>query len=430
MADTITIEVTESNEIITVEVASSDLAAYALKTELLANRVVVTQDNAIAVLGGTIDSDKEYFLDGIIDMGSTSIEVPAGGIYIRGYNFDISGLISTENNYTLFTSPVGGSGNILFNEFHIDISGTLSKVYDIFSDNGFKAIEVEKINFNNCTSLGEITNYRQGLETGTGRFGGTPNLILSGTWVGGYFIDTSIVRSLIDGTYSLFEEGTSFLMSSRFRTNMNVDLNSTVALLDFNSTNFVNPNTLQLTGCIVTRNGVSDSSDLTLVPNITQAELPSKWTENNGLPNTFVGGVANVTVEVETVINTINVPETLLGTFATSDLQHVDSPSNGQLRHTGDSPAEFDVSFDFILDGQQNSEYKIELVHNNGGSVVVFSQVRTINNLQGGRDVAYYSGGATVTLRENEYLYWQVSNITGAQNCTIELDSTWVVRER
>ena len=105
MADTITIEVTESNEIITVEVASSDLAAYALKTELLANRVVVTQDNAIAVLGGAIDSDKEYFLDGIIDMGSTSIEIPPGGIYIRGYNFDISGLISTENNYTLFQCP-------------------------------------------------------------------------------------------------------------------------------------------------------------------------------------------------------------------------------------------------------------------------------------------------------------------------------------
>ena len=38
---------------------------------------------------GTIDSTKEYFIDGIVDMTGVSIEVPAGGINLSGYNFDL-----------------------------------------------------------------------------------------------------------------------------------------------------------------------------------------------------------------------------------------------------------------------------------------------------------------------------------------------------
>jgi len=431
MADTILVEVTESNEVITIEIASEDLGLYALKTEAILNeRVFVTQANHAKTLGGTIDSNKEYFLDGIIDMGSTSIEIPSGGIYIKGYNFDISGLVSSANNYTLFTSEIGGSGNVLFSDFHVDISGTNSKVYDIVGDSGFEAIEVNRLNFNNCTSLGEINTYRQGLETGTGRFGGTPNLILSGTWLGGYFIDTSIVRSLVDGSYALFEEGTSFLMSSRFRTNMNVDLNSTISLLDFVAANFVNPNTLQLTECIVTRNGIADASDATLVPNITQKELPSKWEKNVGLPNTFVGGLSSLGAEIETTINTQNVYENMLGTFVFSDLQHFDNPSLSQIRHLGDNPIEFTVNFNFVLEGTKNEEYEIALVKNDGSDTVIYELVRVINSLQGNRDIAYFSGRANVTLNQDEYLFWKVRNTTGSQNCTLELDSNWEVTKR
>ena len=68
------------------------------------NRVTVTQENLNDTLGGVIDPTVQYFLDGVIDMGSTSIEVPADGIYISGYNFDISGLTSSEEIYYLETS--------------------------------------------------------------------------------------------------------------------------------------------------------------------------------------------------------------------------------------------------------------------------------------------------------------------------------------
>ena len=167
----------------------------------LDNRIIVKQASDF----GTIDSTKEYFLDGVVDMGAVSIEIPIGGINIKGYDFNSSGLTSSENTYKMFTSPIGGSGDVLWSDFKIEVTGTASQILDIVSDDGNKAFEITRINFNNCTSLGEIDNYRQGLEVGTGRFGGTPNLIFSGAWSGGYFIDSSIVRGLTDGAYSLYE---------------------------------------------------------------------------------------------------------------------------------------------------------------------------------------------------------------------------------
>ena len=147
---------------------------------MLENRVIVTQANKDTTLGGTIDSTKEYFIDGIIDMGATEITVPSGGINIKGYDFNVSGLTSSENSYTMFTGA--NAGDVLFSDFKIEVDGTSSKVLDLTNGSGFNAFEIARINFNNCTSLGELNGYRQGLESGTGRFGGTPNLILSGTW--------------------------------------------------------------------------------------------------------------------------------------------------------------------------------------------------------------------------------------------------------
>ena len=102
-----------------------------LYNSLLEKRIVVNQGNVATTLGGTIDSTVEYFIDGILDLTGVSIEVPATGIYIRGYNFDISQLVCTDDTYTMFTSPIGGSGNILFDDIAIEVSGINSKVYDL-----------------------------------------------------------------------------------------------------------------------------------------------------------------------------------------------------------------------------------------------------------------------------------------------------------
>ena len=117
----------------------------------LKNRIIVTQENVALTLGGVIDSTKAYFLDGNIDLGTIEIEVPSGGINIKGYDFNTSGLYSTENNYTMFTSPVGGSGDIVWDKFSVEASGTSSKIFDIKDATGFHAIEITAVNYIDST---------------------------------------------------------------------------------------------------------------------------------------------------------------------------------------------------------------------------------------------------------------------------------------
>lgn len=389
---------------------------------------------AASDLAGSLSSDTVYFIDGVIDMGTQSIEVPVGGLSLSGHNFDVSKLISSEASYTMFTSPVGGSGNLVGKDYALEVTGTSSQVYDITSATGFDAFEFARINYNNCTSLGTITGYRQGFETGTGRFGGTPNLTLAGTWSGGYFIDASIVRSLDAGmTGALFQEGAAFTMASRFRSNMNLDLPASAAYLDFQSSNFPNPSTLQLTGGIVSRNGVFDADDSNLTPNISAVELPSAWSDNVGLNNTFEGGELGVTTEVATTVAVANTYYDLAGTYTSNDLQHFDSPSNGQLRHLGTSPREYSVIASLVIVGTSGHDIRVRVRKwDDSASAFVeeFSQVREVNALVGGRDVAFFTLLGNITMDVNDYVILQVRNETLATNVTAELDSFLRVEER
>jgi len=374
----------------------------------------------------TLDSTVLYLIDGVIDFtgSGVSIEVPAGGLNLAGFTFDVSKLICSNDNYTMFTSPVGGSGNLLGFDYAVEVSGSNSKVYSLTSATGFDAFEFSRINYNDCSSLGEIINYRQGLEVGTGRFGGTPSLTLSGVWVGGYRITTSIVRGINDAMAEpLFKAGAGFSMLSRFLTDINVDLGALAPLMDFSASNFPNPSTVQIQGAIVTRNGVLGPDDATVMPNLSASELPSFWVGNNGLSNTFVGGRLSVSSEVETTINTQNVFEPIAGVFDSSDLQHFDEPSNGQLRHLGANPREFEVYCNFIIDGASNAVINIRLrkfKSSDSTFSTVTEQTRQINALVGSRDVAFFNVSDNFTLDQNDYVFWEAANASSTSNITLE----------
>tara|TARA_R110002167_G_scaffold106599_7_gene273263 strand:+ start:8169 stop:9617 length:1449 start_codon:yes stop_codon:yes gene_type:complete len=393
----------------------------------LSNRIVVTQASDF----GVIDSTKEYFLDGVIDMGATQITVPSGGINIKGFDFNISGLTSSENNYTMFTGAT--AGDVLFFDFKIEVTGTGSKVFDLTNSSGFNAFEISRINFNGCTSLGELEGYRQGLETGTGRFGGTPNLILSGTWLGGYFIDTSIVRSLTVGAYSIYEAGTAFLMNSRFRSNQNIDLPSTASFIDFAQSNFANPNTLQLDNCIVSRNGVFDATDPAILPNIDRSDVESYFKGNTGILNTYVGGKVFVNSTSITVISADSTFYTLNGVWSSENLQHFENPSGGELRHLGVNPIEFNLVADLTLDSNPNDVLEVRFRKWNDATSTFENfgnQVRQVNNLVGGRDVAFFTILESITLNQNDYVFLQVANNSDSTDITAEIDSFMRVEAR
>ena len=396
-------------------------------------QVVVTEPSQ---LSGTLRSDVIYFLDGVIDFTGTglSIEVPAGGLSLAGHSFDVSGLRCEDDNYTLFTSPVGGSGNLLGVDYFVNVSGANSKVYDLTDATGFNAFEFQRINYNSCTSLGEITNYRQGLEEGTGRFGGTPTLTLSGNWVGGYRITTSIVRGLSASMNApLFKAGAGFVMNNRFLTDINVDLGATASLFDFSASNFPNPSTVQVQGAIVQRSGTFDATDATLTPNIAASDLACSWGSNIGLDNTYVGGKVAVTAETATTISTLGVFEDLAGTYTASELQHFDNVSGSQLRHIGNNPRDYRIYIDATVDGPQNNEIQLKVVKwdDSASSFVdVGSQRRQVNALVGGRDVAFFNETLTTQLDINDYIKLQIANNSGTGNLTVENDSFMVISER
>ena len=417
--------------------APTTIAGYGIADAYTPDSVVLIKQ--ASDLAGTLDATKDYFIDGIIDMGSQSIEIPAGGLNLTGSTFDVSRLISSAAGYTMFTSPIGGSGNVLGRDVAFEVTGAGSQVFDLVSATGNDAFEFARVNFNNCTSLGTIDNYRQGLETGTGRFGGTPNMTLKGAWSGGYFIDTSIVRALDAGmTGALYQAGAGFTMASRFRSNQNIDLPANVAFIDFSPSNFANPSTVQLDGCIISRNGSFDSTDANITPNISKSDLQSNWQDNVGIGNTFVGGRLTVTAETVTTINTQSVFETLIATtWAASLLEHFDDlavDTNGRgLRHLGSTPREYEINGDLIIDGNSNSEISVKIVKYDSsipGEVDVFTQTRQVNALVGARDVAFFSIPAVVELDANDYIYLKISNNTGTQNVTLENDSKITIKAR
>ena len=400
------------------------------------NRVVINPTDGPAILSGTIDSSVEYFIDGFVDMGALEITVPAGGITIRGYNSAQSKLFSTAASYTLFNG--GTAGNVLLNDFTIDVSGTSSKVYNITgngSPSSFSAIEISGINYENCTSLGEITGFRQGLEINTARFGGTPNLILSGTWGGGYRMAESIVR-ILDSGFSgvLFQQGTSLTMASRFLTDMNVDLPAgTSGICDFDATVFAGSSLFQFHECLVTRAGANAPDDVNYFTGIGHADLDAEFRNNKGLSNTFVGGKLTLSTEIATTIVTINTPVVLAGTYTASTLEHFDEPSSGQLRHLGDDPRDYRVSVYVQVEGTAADDITVHLMKYDASattSSIVDSKTRQILNLTGANDYADFSMLDFVILDINDYVYLEVENNTGTGNVTASLTSTITVEER
>lgn len=397
--------------------------------DALSGVIIVNQSNAATVLAN-IDSTKQYYVDGVVDISGIEIDIPQGGASFRGYDFYNSRFYSNSDNYTMFDGAAD-NGNFLMSDLSIEVVGTGSQVYSLKGATGNEAFEVIRVNYFNCTSLGIIDNYRQGLESGTGRFGGTPTLTLAGVWLGGYRATTTIARGLSDTMNApLFKAGLGFQMNSRFLTDANVDLGLTASLIDFDGSEFPNSSTIQIKDALITRNGIADASDLTTTPNILASNVKCDWQENNGVDNTFFGGYLNNSAEVETVL-AFNVPSLLNGTWDALDLQHFESSVNGRLTHLGDSPRDYKVNVDIVIDGGANDELLFEVIKNKGGQLItVMSQQRTVNNLQGGRDVAFFSRAFTVVMDDQDYMYMQVTNLTDATNVTAEIDSILIIEER
>ena len=383
-----------------------------------------------ADLSGDLDGSVIYFITTSIDMGDQSITVPAGGLNIRGHTFDISKLTTYEDSHTLFVSPSGGSGNLLMTGLAIEVTGTSSQVYDLTAATGSEAVEIADLNYNDCTSLGELTDFRQGLETNTGRFGGTPELTFSGAW-DGFRATTAIVRN-IDNISALFKTGAGLSFSGRFITDINCDLPANGALIDFSPSEFDSNEGLVLNKCFVTRDGDIDSSDTTIYPNIDNTSVKSNWDDNIGVPNTKKYSKGVCTAEVTTTVSATSTFYPLAGAITIETSSHFDEPSNGQYRLLTGNGA-YTMSGDLTLDSNANDQIVVRVTKSTDGGSTFPSEInrvlRTINNLSGPRDVAFVPLNFIATLKAGDRIRIEVSNETGTNNITQELDSYFIVTE-
>ncbi len=223
-------------------------------------------------------------------------------------------------------------------------------------------------------------------------------------------------------------------MASRCWSNQNIDLPQNASFIDFSPSNFINPSTLQLNSMILTRVGVFNATDTNYTPNIDRADLVCSWKNNNGLPNTFEGGKILIGVASQTTINTINVFETLqANTWTTTQLQHFDNPSGGQLRHLGNTPREYKFIGGFGLESQSNNVLTLRVTKFDSSTSTfstVFDQSRQVNSFVGGRDVAFFNININTELDQNDYIELEVSNNSSTQKITAEAGSYFILEQR
>ena len=114
-------------------------------------------------------------------------------------------------------------------------------------------------------------------------------------------------------------------------------------------------------------------------------------------------------------------------------MTHFDSPSSGQLRHLGDSPREYQIGGQLVIDGSANDVVALKAVIFRFATTSFEDQKiqeRVINNLSGSRNVGYYVYFDNITLNKNDYVKLQVANIGADNNVTAELDSSFAVQAR
>lgn len=370
--------------------------------------IVVVQE--AADLAGVLDATKDYLIDGIIDMGSTPIQVPATGIQLTGLGFNVSKLISSEPNYTMFTN--GSAGDVLITGIGIEVTGASSKVFDLnnTAQGGLGAVELQTVNFNDCIDLGTLTGYRQFLANGCGWFGCSDGLKFDGVWIGGARITTSIVRGQLAGTIFKGEVGQTF--ASRLITDINIEIPAGVVGFDFAEANFINDREFQILGAVFSGSG-------TYLNDVDGDSIKSFFQNNtvlNGsteVVNTFVGGQSISSADATTNILTQSIFEDLVLTTVGTRLVHF-TEVNGVWTYLASTPITIELEAVFTFSGSNNNIIAVNLVHvdaSNGNAETVIRTGRATLNGGGGSDRAENMPFiAQVDMEKDDVLKWQIAN--------------------
>jgi len=308
----------------------------------VANSTVIVR--TAADLSGTLSSDVVYLVDGEIDMGTQAITVPSGGLEIGGYGLNVSKLTSTENSYTMFVDSASDAGNLFLSDITVDVSGTSSQVFDLDNSGANGAVEMNTINFENCTSLGTLDAYRQFLLFNSFWNNCDDGITFAGTWAGGASIRTFLVRNF-GATGTVFTGSTSpaLTFGSRFICDGNINVPSGATVYDFEASMFTNDAGFEL----ITGEYSGDGTVIAVKsPVIDNTSTKSRHRDNNGMMNTYVGGRWYIDTgdSTATTISTQDTYVKAAGTTTEEDLQWFSSSGDNDLTYDSTQTVEVQIA--------------------------------------------------------------------------------------
>ena len=378
-------------------------------------------------LFGELSSDKIYIIDGVLDMGAHSIEVPAGGLTMRGLGFNVSKICSTEAGFDLFTSPVGGSGDLFLTGLTFDVSGAGSQVLNIADVNGFKACELNDVNFENCTALGTITEYRQLLFRNIGIFGCADGFEFVGNMVGGARVETTIVRNF-GSSGTLFKAGAGLVINGRFVTDANVSIPAGAVFCDFSEANIANDGTFIIIGALFAGGG-------TVLPNLSHESRRVRISASTGVESTYVGSQWTLTTPVTTAIATVATPVKVAGTTTYNHESWFNSTTDNAFLYASSLPSHVRIDGSLSITGTSAGDvvvFKLRQWVNNTASYIEVAQSppQAMDRAVGANSAESVGIHAYAVFEENDRLELWVENQTDSSDVTLNLNSTMTVSAR
>lgn len=315
----------------------------------LTSRIVTTKEE----LAGDLSSELLYIIDGQIDMGDTSILVPKGGLRLHGHGFGISGLYSTEDNYTMFIDDGVYSGDLFTHDMDLSVTGTSSQLYDLDNDGNSNTFEFNNVNFVNCTSIGSIDSYRQFFASGCGFINPSDGFNFIGPCTGQAIID-SIVLGLGSGV-TLFKAGTGFVIGSSLRSNLNaINIDDNATVFDYSPSNFTTDGSFYLDGFRTNLNADA-------VPNTPASSVKAQFVNCSGIDNTYPGISWTISTGATTTITTANTLVKLAGTTTASNDAWFEQTGDNEITYLSSLPRAIKVEGIITLSGGANDQAALQI---------------------------------------------------------------------
>lgn len=387
------------------------------------SQIIISQPGQ---LSGMLDSSKLYLIDGIIDMGDQEIIVPEGGLTLRGLGFDISGLTSSEDNYCLFNKNGSYAGNLILEEMAIEVTGTNSKVFDLDNAENSGAVECVAVNFNDCTSLGELTAYRQFRIANVAFFSILDGLTFSGTWSGGALWSESIAL-FIGAQVTLFKRGTNLTFGGSVRCNMNfLSVDATSVFSNFLPSNILKDGEMDF---LDFRSGNNDP-----LPGFSHANVKARFRDCVGLQNTYPGASYEVTTGATTTISADNTLYKMAGTTTYADEEWFSHTTDNAFVYDSELEEEMEVSFSLSFTGSNNRVVGIQIRQwdDSASSYIDVGprHTATLNGGGAGLRAENVAGFAYITLNKNDRIEIWVENQTDSNNITTDQSGSVFIKER